>query len=266
MIRYVKSEVLNIPAYKNIPVVQIERCISEINDIVENKLRSRLFQDFGVSVSGIDIGAIELDKTSEGYKYLMTVTRDVTAESIKARNDVNIQEMYDSQRLSTLRRQNNIEEDAYARHKQTQSGNFAAYQVEAGENVGIAGAMGLGQLGSNSGGNISGGFDPAAMVVGMNLGSTIGQNLGSTMNTMMGNINQPSPFTTNNSGNVPPPPPFPYKTYHIAVNGQTYGAYDMNAMSQMIANGQITSVLLHPAALDSFCYLSNIFTFYVLCS
>lgn len=62
----VKRVVTNAPAEHAIPVLQIERKIQEINDLVESGLRQRLCQDFGISVSGIDIAAIEIDKASDG--------------------------------------------------------------------------------------------------------------------------------------------------------------------------------------------------------
>ncbi|MCD8107851.1 MAG: SPFH domain-containing protein [Oscillospiraceae bacterium] len=74
--RYVKDYVTNAPAANNIPVVQIESKISQINDAVEFDLRERLRENFGVLVSGIDIGAIEVDKSSESYRQLMTIIKN----------------------------------------------------------------------------------------------------------------------------------------------------------------------------------------------
>ena len=71
--RYVKGVVTNIPSEKQIPVVQIEREISRINALVERDIRERFGQDFGVHITGVDINAIELDKTSEGYMQLKQV-------------------------------------------------------------------------------------------------------------------------------------------------------------------------------------------------
>ena len=66
--RYVKSVVTNAPAENNIPVVQLESKISMINDSVEYDVKERLGEEFGVEVSSVDIGKIELDKASDGYK------------------------------------------------------------------------------------------------------------------------------------------------------------------------------------------------------
>lgn len=53
------------------------------------------------------------------------------------------------------------------------------------------------------------------------------------MNGMMGGINQqPAP------GSVPPPVPF--ITYHVAVNGQATGPYDLATLKQMADAGRFT--------------------------
>ena len=74
--RYVKDVVANAPASHNIPVIQIESKTAMINDAVELDLADRLKDNFGVTVSGVDISAIEIDKMSEGYRQLMAVTKD----------------------------------------------------------------------------------------------------------------------------------------------------------------------------------------------
>ena len=71
--RYVKDCVAHASAVHNIPLVQIESKVAEINDIIEYNLKERLSEDFGVIVSGIDINAIEFDKSSDGYRQLMSV-------------------------------------------------------------------------------------------------------------------------------------------------------------------------------------------------
>ena len=82
--RYIKDTVANAPAANNIPVIQIESRIAQINDAAEYDIKERLKEDFGVIVSGVDIGAIEIDKGSEGYQQLMAVTKDITAAKTQA--------------------------------------------------------------------------------------------------------------------------------------------------------------------------------------
>ena len=73
--RYVKDTVTNTPAAHDIPVIQLESKTSQINDAVEYDISERLKENFGVTVSGVDIGTIEIDKQSDGYRQLMAVTK-----------------------------------------------------------------------------------------------------------------------------------------------------------------------------------------------
>ena len=221
--KYIKNIVANLPASQNIPLVQIETKTSLINDLAGNDITKRLKENFGVNVTGVDIGAIELDKTSEGYQQLMSVTRDVSAAKVKAET-----EDY-TERIRIQR-----EEGQYAMHKQTQSANLGAFQVEKQAEVGVAGAEALGQMGENGAGsvNLDGGgtgFNPAAMMAGMTIGGAMGQNIAGAMNNSFNQANNP---------NVQTPPPVPSNAYSVAVNGQATGPYDLNLLQQMVQNGQ----------------------------
>ena len=225
--RYVKDTVANAPAAHNIPLVQIETKTAQINDAVEFDIGERLRETFGVNVSGVDIGAIEIDKASDGYAQLMAVTKQMEAAKVKAQTEDYIE------RLRIQR-----EEGQYAMHKQTQSANIGAFQVEKQAEVGIAGAEALGHMGENGAGGVDlggngGGFNPAAMMAGMALGGAVGQNIAGTMNGMMSGVNQPIPGAV--------PPPIPTAAYHVAINGQTAGPFDLNTLVQMASAGQLSS-------------------------
>ena len=236
--RYVKSIVINTPEKMNIPAVQIERAINSINELVEENVRTRFERDFGVNVIAVDISAIELDKNSEGYQRLKTVTQDLTAATAQAQSRVNIKDMQDMQRINaenieeTLRIQR--EEAQYAQRKQTQMSNFAAYQLEQQAAVGIAGAEALGRMGTNGAMDMSngGGMNPAAMMTGMVMGGAVGQNLAGLMNEMTQNMRGQQQGMT--------PPPIPNVVYHVAQNGQAIGPFDMNGLSQMVEAGTLT--------------------------
>lgn len=243
--RYVKDAVANAPAAHNIPVIQIESKTAQINDVVEYDLSERLKETFGVVVSGIDIGAIEIDKSSEGYRQLMSVTKDLAGATAKAEAQAKIKDIADKQRIEaenyeeTLRIQR--EEGQYAQHMHTRTANFGAYQVEKQAEVGVAGAQALGQMGANGAGdvNIGGGgdgtgFNMAAMMASMAVGGAVGQNIAGAMNNMMGGINQQT-----TPGAVPPP--IPTVAYHVAVNGQATGPFDISVLAQMATAGQLTA-------------------------
>ena len=241
--RYVKDCVANAPASHNIPVIQIETKTSQINDAVEYDISERLKENFGVTVSGIDIGAIEIDKSSEGYRQLMSVTKELAGATAKAEAEARIKDIAAKQRIEaenyeeTLRIQR--EEGQYAQHKQTQSANFAAFQVEKQAEVGVAGANALGQMGANGAGNVNlggggDGFNMAAMMASMAVGGAVGQNIAGAMNNMMGGINQQTA-----TGAVPPP--IPTVAFHVAVNGQATGPFDISVLAQMATSGQLTA-------------------------
>lgn len=97
--RYVKDTVANAPAAHNIPVIQIESKTAQINDAIEYDLGERLKENFGVSVSGVDISAIEIDKASDGYRQLMAVTRDVAAATVQAQAEAQVKDIHDKQRI-----------------------------------------------------------------------------------------------------------------------------------------------------------------------
>ena len=242
--RYVKDAVANAPAAHNIPVIQIESKTAQINDVVEYDLSERLKETFGVVVSGIDIGAIEIDKSSDGYRQLMSVTKDLAGATAKAEAEAKIKDIADKQRIEaknyeeTLRIQR--EEAQYAQHEQTQTANIGAFQVEKQAEVGVAGAEALGQMGANGAGNVSiggggdgTGFNMAAMMASMAVGGAVGQNIAGAMNNMMGSINQQT-----TPGTVPPP--IPSVAYHVAVNGQATGPFGLSVLTQMATAGQLT--------------------------
>ncbi|MCQ9136989.1 hypothetical protein, partial [Streptomyces hilarionis] len=79
-----------------------------INETLEHDVVERLKENFGVTVSSLDIAAIEIDKSSQGYQQLMLVTKDVTTAKIQAETTDYVE------RIRIQR-----EEGQYAQHKQT---------------------------------------------------------------------------------------------------------------------------------------------------
>ncbi|MCC8196036.1 MAG: SPFH domain-containing protein [Ruminococcus sp.] len=100
--RYVKDCVANAPASHNIPVVQLESKISQINDAVEYDVSERLKENFGVLVSSVDIGAIEIDKSCEDYRQLMSVTKELAGATAKAETEAKIRDISDKQRIEAV--------------------------------------------------------------------------------------------------------------------------------------------------------------------
>lgn len=223
--RYVKDVVANAPAANNIPIVQLETKTSLINDAIELYISDRLKDNFGVDVSSVDIGAIEIDKASEGYRQLMAVTRDITIEKVQA-------EKIDYVERLRIQR----EEEQYAKHKATQTANIGAVQLETQAEIGLAGANALSNIGASGignvdlGGNSGVGFNPIAMMAGVTLGGAVGHNIAGAMNGIVSNPVQPTQMT---------PPPIPEAVYNVAQNGKPTGPYSISSLIQMAQTGQI---------------------------
>ena len=242
--RYVKDAVANAPATNDIPLVQIESKTALINDAVEFDISERLKETFGVVVSGVDIGTIELDKSSEGYRQLMAITKDITSATAQAEAQARIKDIAEKQRIEAEHYEESLrvqrEEGQYAQHMHTRTANIGAYQVEKQAEVGVAGAEALGQMGANGAGSIDlgnggggMGFNPAAMMASMAVGGVVGQNIAGTMSNAMAGMNAATPGAV--------PPPIPVVAYHVAINGQAAGPFDLATLKHMALAGQFAA-------------------------
>ena len=72
------------------------------------------------------------------------------------------------------------------------------------------------------------------MMASMAVGGAVGQNIAGAMNNMMGGINQQTAPGSD-------PPLIPVVAYHVAVNGQATGPYEVSTLQQMAAAGQFTA-------------------------
>ena len=228
--KFVKAIVTNIPSDSGIPVLQMERKILEINDLIVKHLRPRLENDFGINLKGFDLATIEVDKDSEGYKELRKVTALQTEKTISEQTNVNIKNLYDIQNINatnideTLRIQR--EESQRLQKLETESNFMGSHALNQQTEVLKSAASNLGSMG-----NIGGGVNPAGMMTGMMMGGAMGNQMAGMMNQMSQNMNQKQ--------NTPPPPP-PQNQYYVSVNGQSSGPLNYEMLQQMVQNGQLT--------------------------
>jgi membrane protease subunit (stomatin/prohibitin family) len=227
--KYVKAVITNIPSEVGMPVLQMERKILEINDLIAAKLKERLETDFGVNMKGFDLASIDVDKESDGYAELRKVTAEQTTKTTVAQTDVSIKNIEDMQSINagnmeeTLRIQR--EEAQRAQKLQTETNFMGAHALNQQTDVLKTGAESLGQMGNMGGG----GMNPAGMMTGMMMGGAMGNQMAGMMNNMGQNMNQQQ--------NTPPPPPT--IAYSVSVNGQTAGPFDWQQLQQMVSNGQL---------------------------
>ena len=251
--KYVKGIVANVPADLQLPVVQIERRILEINDLVGQRIKASLEADFGVNIKRIDISDVEIDKDADGYKKVRELTADITEKltkaqanlnvnTLEAQSEVNIKNLKDLQQINADDMEDRLakqrEEMQRAQKLQTEASNFEVHklniQTDAQKDVLKAAADSLGEMGTmNLGGGSGGGMNPAGMMTGMMMGGAMGNQMAGMMNNMGNTMNPQTP--TNNQ--TPPPPPT--TEYLLSVNGQKAGPFNMQQLQQMVMNGQL---------------------------
>jgi membrane protease subunit (stomatin/prohibitin family) len=229
--KYVKAVITNAPADNNMAVLQMERKLLDINDLIASKIKDRLEADFGVNMKGFDLASIEVDKESEGYAELIKVTADQTTKTTVAQTDVSIKNLEDMQSINaqnmeeTLRIQR--EEAQRSQKLQTETNFIGTHALNQQTDVLKTGAASLGNMGDMGGG---GGMNPAGMMTGMMMGGAMGNQMAGMMNNMGQNMQQQQ--------NTPPPPPT--ISYSVSVNGQTAGPFNLEQLQQMVQNGQLT--------------------------
>lgn len=232
----IKSFVSNAPSDYNLPVLQIERRLSEVSDMIEGRLKVDFAEDFGVNIRRVDIATIDVDKESDGYRELRRVTAQQQEKTITAQTDVNIKNLHDMQRINadnmeeTLRIQR--EEAQRAQRLQTESNYMGAHALDQQTEVLKAGMQGLGNMTHMGGGGD--GMNPAGMMTGMMMGGALGNQMAGMMNQMGAQTQQ--------AGAVPPPPPT--SQYFVAVNGQQSGPFTIPQLQQLVQQGQINQQTL----------------------
>lgn len=209
--RKAKSVILNTPQDNNISVMQIERKIDEISDLIQSQLAPKLEEHFGVNLKRLDIGAIELDKEHPHYQQLKKTTADQQTKFAEANTDVGIENLSEMARIQRKNVELGVE-----------SGNFAVHQLNQQTNVLKTASENLGAMGNVDLGG-GGGLNAAGLMVGMGIGGAMGNQMGG----MMSNMNS-----------TPPPPPV--VGFHIASNGQQSGPFNIEQLKQFVQSGHFT--------------------------
>lgn len=231
--KFIKSFVSNAPQENGIPVLQLERKIVEISDLIQERLSKEMAHDFGVNVKRVDVAAIEPDKESDGYKELRSVTAGQQAQTVQAQTDVNIKNLKDTQSINAENMAENLriqrEEAQRAQRLQTETNFMGAHALDQQAAVLKAGAENMGSM-SNMGGD-GGGMNAAGMMTGMAMGGAMGSQMAGMMNQMGQQVQ--------NGMNTPPP--IPGVSYMIAVNGQQSGPFSIPQLQQMAQSGQLNA-------------------------
>lgn len=224
--KFAKNFVSNCPSEQGISVLQIERKIVEISDLMQVRLTPQLQDDFGVNLKRLDISAIEIDKESPDYADFVQATKK--------------QQMIQAEQIG---RRAQIDTDVYeeAAHLGAQSQYLQAHAINKQAEVLSAAANNLGQMGQM---NIDGGggMNPVGMMMGMGVAAGMGQQMAGMMSGGMNAMQQP--MQQPQAPQMAPPPMPGAASYMLAINGQQYGPYNMQQLQQMVTSGQLTAQTL----------------------
>ena len=136
--KFVKNFVINCPMDNNIPVLQLERKVVEISDLIQARLAPIFADDFGVNLKRLDISAIEIDKESENYAEFVHLTKEQQAR----RAEIDTEQYERVSRLSA-------ESQFIQAHAIDQQANVLK---TAAESMGQMGGMNMGLHLANNGG------------------------------------------------------------------------------------------------------------------
>ena len=190
-------------------------------DLIGSKLTEKmepLFARYGVKIDGFAFETIKAFDVDGGMNEAAK-RRQERQTKIDDQRAFAEAERYEREQLAEARgRELDIEYGVKGKHA-------AMYEAETRREV-------LTAAGGNEG--TAGAFMGAGMGLGMGVG--MGGAFGAGLSNMAQGTFQQQPY------GAPPmtPPPIQQVAFHVAINGQTYGPYDMNALSQMLVNGTLT--------------------------
>ena len=129
--KFVKSVVTNAPSEAQIPVVQIERKILEISNLVQAHVAPQVERLFGITVRSIDITSIIIDKASRGYRELKAITADLEKETVLAKHNANLSNfnLQNSLNQDQLKMQSSLNLDAMRRQQELTLGGQEELQA-----------------------------------------------------------------------------------------------------------------------------------------
>lgn len=254
--KFIKSVVSNAPSDAQIPVVQIERKIFEISELIQQRVTPQVEKLFGITIRSLDITGINVDKESRGYRELKALTADLEKERMMAQHNAQISNfnLNNDLQQDMLKKQSELNLDAMGRKQELDDlGGQEELQRMNLENqretmriqreeMQRASRLQTEQtfMGAHQA-NLNAGVLNNATDNGIN---AFRQQTMGGMNNMgqMGGASQMP--GQKGMGGAPQMPGMgaavPQVQYYIGINGQQYGPCDWNKLQQLVQQGQLT--------------------------
>ena len=251
--KFVKGVVTNAPTDAQIPVVQLERKILEISNLIQQYVKPQVEQLFGITVRQLDITRMNIDKESRGYRELKALTADLEKERVMAQHNAQISNfnLQNDLNQDQLKMQSTLNLDAMKRQQEMQLGAQEQIQDMNLENqretmriqreeMQRASRLQTEQtfLGAHQA-NLSAGVLNNATDNGINafrqqqpqMGAAMGLGAAPQMPGMGGAPQMPGMQMKQAT---------PQVSYMVGVNGQQAGPFDWNQLQQLVSQGQLT--------------------------
>ena len=250
--KFVKGVVTNAPTDAQIPVVQLERKILEISNLIQQYVKPQVEQLFGITVRQLDITRMNIDKESRGYRELKALTADLERERVMAQHNAQISNfnLQNDLNQEQLKMQSTLNLDAMRRQQEMQLGGQEQIQDMNLENqretmriqreeMQRASRLQTEQtfLGAHQA-NLSAGVLNNATDNGINafrqqaqMGAAMGMGAAPQMPGMGGAPQMPGMQMKQAT---------PQVSYMVGVNGQQAGPFDWNQLQQLVSQGQLT--------------------------
>ena len=254
--KFIKSVVSNAPSDAQIPVVQIERKIFEISELIQQRVTPQVEKLFGITIRSLDITGINVDKESRGYRELKALTADLEKERMMAQHNAQISNfnLNNDLQQDMLKKQSELNLDAMGRKQELDLGGQEELQRMNLENqretmriqreeMQRASRLQTEQtfMGAHQA-NLNAGVLNNATDNGINAFRQ--QTMGSGMNNMGQMGGAPQMPGQKGMGGAPQMPGMgatvPQVQYYIGINGQQYGPCDWNKLQQLVQQGQLT--------------------------
>ena len=253
--KFIKSVVSNAPSDAQIPVVQIERKIFEISELIQQRVTPQVEKLFGITIRSLDITGINVDKESRGYRELKALTADLEKERMMAQHNAQISNfnLNNDLQQDMLKKQSELNLDAMGRKQELDLGGQEELQRMNLENqretmriqreeMQRASRLQTEQtfMGAHQA-NLNAGVLNNATDNGIN---AFRQQTMGGMNNMGQMGGAPQMPGQKDMGGAPQMPGMgaavPQVQYYIGINGQQYGPCDWNKLQQLVQQGQFT--------------------------
>lgn len=253
--KFIKSVVSNAPSDAQIPIVQIERKIFEISELIQQRVTPQVEKLFGITIRSLDITGINVDKESRGYRELKALTADLEKERMMAQHNAQISNfnLNNDLQQDMLKKQSELNLDAMGRKQELDLGGQEELQRMNLENqretmriqreeMQRASRLQTEQtfMGAHQA-NLNAGVLNNATDNGIN---AFRQQTMGGMNNMGQMGGAPQMPGQKGMGGAPQMPgmgaAIPQVQYYIGINGQQYGPCDWNKLQQLVQQGQLT--------------------------